>query len=60
MAGGVGGNSVRHDVLVSPTSSFHSVSRSESVFLDIQGVATVLALNFLDHSRIRILPGYWG
>ena len=60
MAGGVGGSSVRHDVLVSPRSSFHSVSRPESVFQDVQGVAAALTLNLLDHSRVQILQGYWG
>ena len=60
MAGGVGGNSVRHDVLVSPRSSFYMVSRPESVFQDIPGVAAALTLNFLDHDRVQTFPGYWG
>ena len=60
MAGGVGGNCIRHDALVSPKSSSHSVPRPELVFQDIQGVAAALTLNLMDHSRIQIIPGYWG
>ena len=59
MAGGVEGNRIRYNLLVSPRTSFHSV-RPEWVFQDIQGVAAALTSNFLDHSRIQILPGYWG
>ena len=56
MARSLGGNSVRQDVLVSPMSSFHCVSRPESVFWDIQGVAAALTLNLLDQSKIQIFP----
>ena len=60
MAGGVWGNSVRHDVLVFPKSSLHRVSRPELVFQDIQGVAAALTLNLLDQSRVHLIPRYWG
>ena len=56
MAGGVRGKSVRHRVLVSPRSSFHSVSRPESVFQDIQGVAAALTLNFPNRGRVQLFP----
>ena len=34
--------------------------RPESVHQDIQVVAAAPRLNFLAHSRVQILPGYWG
>ena len=60
MAGGVGGNSVRDNALISARSTFHGAPRPESVFQDIQGETAARTLNFLDHSRVQILPGYRG
>ena len=52
MAGGVGGNSIRTDVLPSPRSGLHSVSRPEPVFQDTKGVGGALILIFLNQSRV--------
>ena len=56
MAGGVGGNSARRGVLVSPRSSLYRVFRPESVFQDVKGAASALTLDYLDHTRVGIFP----
>ena len=58
MAGGIRGNSVRHNVLIPPRSTFYGVSRPEWVFQDIQGVVVALTLKFLEYSIMQIFPEY--